>query len=257
MSVGTYDIFATTMTSFERAFQVRHIATFDLSKCDANEDAQQVFIHYPDFDQIPVVENDRVIGILEQSGEILPGPVRSQMRSIDESVLIAADEPINRILPLLSRPQSYRLVLEGTRINGVVTRSDVLKLPVRLYTFGIVTHLETVMAQIVEQRRSGTWLDLLKESRKKKLEGKQAELQRRRVNPPLLELTDFCDKRDMVRSILGLTNKFKDELEGIEELRNQVAHAGNYAANNAEFATFLNRLEQAHHWIKELYQQLR
>lgn len=257
MNGTSYDMFATTMAHFERAFQVRHIATSGLSTCAPDDDMRQVFVRYPDFDQIPVVETDRVIGILERTGDEPSGSVRSQMRMLDESLLVAADAPINRVLPLLGEPRCYRLVLEGARINGIITRSDLLKLPVRLYTFGVVTHLETIMAQIVEQKHPGDiWLGELKKGRRKKLEEKQTELQQQRVEPPLLELLEFCDKRDIVRTLLDLPKKFKEEVGDIEQLRNQVAHAANYAANDDELAKFIKRLERAHYWIEQLHQQL-
>jgi predicted transcriptional regulator len=255
MASGIYDIFAITMENFERAYQVRHVATFDLVTCVPDENVREVFVRYPDFDQIPVVENKSVIGVLEQKDQGEDAPVRSQMRLLSDEVLIAADEPISHVLPLLRRSQSYRLVLEGTRISGLVTRSDVLKLPVRLYAFGMVTHLETLMGQIIDQRLADTWMEHLNDNRRKKVEEKQLYLQQRRTNPPLLELTDFCDKRDIVRSIFGLSKKFKEELASIEELRNQVAHAGNYAADDIQLVAFLERLERARYWIDELHRR--
>lgn len=253
MVTGIYNIFAITMESFERAYQVRHVATFDLAYAP-DESAHEVFVQYPDFDQI-LVENNSVIGVLEQNDREEDVPVRSRMRPLSDEVLIAADAPISHVLPLLRRSQSYRLVLEGTRISGLVTRSDILKLPIRLYAFGMVTHLETLMGQIIEQRLADTWIECLNENRRKKLEEKQLYLQQRRTNPPLLELTDFCDKRDIVRNIFGLSKKFREELMAIEELRNQVAHAGNYAADDVQLVAFLERLERARYWIDELHRR--
>lgn len=253
MTKSIYKIFAMTMESFERAYQVRHIATFDIATCTPDENEQEVFDRYPDFDQIPVVEHNSVIGVLEQNDHGKVALVRDQMRPLSDESLITADAPISHVLPLLRTPQSYRLVLEGTRISGLVTRSDVLKLPVRLYAFGMVTHLETLMGQIIEHRLGDAWLELLNNKRREKVEEKQLYLQQRRTNPPLLELTDFCDKRDIVRRVFGLSQKFEKELQGIEELRNQVAHAGNYAADDGQLATFLDRLERARYWIEELH----
>jgi hypothetical protein len=70
------------------------------------------------------------------------------MRRPDDGLLVASDEPLKRFIPLLVE-SPYRLVVRGTRIEGIVTNSDVHKLPVRLLAFALVTHLEMTMADVI------------------------------------------------------------------------------------------------------------
>lgn len=250
---NVHQTFDLTMSGFERAFQARHIATFGLITCNPDDVAANVLHQHPAFDQIPVADQGRVVGVLEQRGEAVSGLVCEHLRPLDESLLVAADEPLSKTMPLLREACSYRLVLEGTRINGVVTRSDLLKLPVRLYAFSLVTHLELIMAEIIQQHRpENSWLALLSESRRSNVEDKRLKLASRRADPDLLELTDFCDKRDIVRKILHPGDGFDTQLKGVEEVRNAVAHAGSYATSNSELQEFLDRLEYARTWINRL-----
>lgn len=247
--------FETTLEGFERAFQVRHIATYDVVMCAALEQVHSVFARYPDFDQIPVAVDGRIVGVLEARNVERSGSVEQHMRRLDDSILIAADAPLNHFLPLLREAPYYRLVLDGARIRGVVTRSDILKLPVRLFAFGLVTHLEMVMADIIQSLCPHDWMQHLDAERQAQVTKKEQELQAQRANPDRLELTDFCDKRDIVRQICKLSNRFKDDLVSIERMRNSIAHAGNYAANDQELIAFLKRLDRAQYWIRELYQR--
>src|SRR6266566_4868268 len=63
---------------------------------------------------------------------------------------------------------------------------------------------------------------------------------------PLLEYTDFCDKRDIVRKLGPFPEKFKKGFETIEKnLRDKVAHAGDYAHNDEEMKLFIERIHLA------------
>lgn len=251
--INVHQTFELTMSGFEQAFQARHIATFGLVKCYADQTVTEVFEQYPAFDQIPVVDEGKIVGVLERRDDLPLGHVREHFRPLTEALLISADEPLSKTIPLLREPGSYKLVLEGTQIDGLVTRSDLLKLPVRLFAFGLVTHLEMTMAEIIQRHQpDGAWRGLLPEARNSKLETKRQELERRRADPDLLELTDFCDKRDMVKKILRPGAGFEKQLKGVEEIRNAVAHAGGYATSNAELQKFLDHLTYAQEWIRRL-----
>ena len=63
-------------------------------------------------------------------------------------MLVSAEEPLPKFLPtLVSSP--YRLVVRGVEIRGIVTLSDVAKLPVRLMAFTLAIHVEVVLADVI------------------------------------------------------------------------------------------------------------
>jgi hypothetical protein len=176
------------------------------------------------------------------------------MRNLDDGILVAANEPLLDFMPLMADIPFYRLVLTGSRINGIVTRSDLLKLPVRLLGFAMVTNLELMMQEVIQHQLPDdqVWMALLSNNRREKVLDKQADYQKRRLDPSLLELTEFADKRTIVKKHLKLPAEFKTDLEKVEKMRNSIAHAGNYANNEAELHAFIQNMKIAHRWVEDL-----
>jgi hypothetical protein len=119
----------------------------------------------------------------------------------------------------------------------------------------MITHLETLMAEIIRQASATNdeqWLKHLNQTRREKVLEKQAKLKRGRLDLPLLELTDFCDKRNIVNKIRQLGSDFDRQLKGIEDLRNKLAHAGEYAADDKGVGVFVQHLKNAEFWIEKL-----
>jgi predicted transcriptional regulator len=144
-------LFRTTMLGLETGLRVGQIAQFNVMTCAPDQNAGDVLANpaLADFDQIPVRHRSRVVGVLER-GRLLAGTVRESMRLLDDSVLVSSDEPLTKFVPLLKK-SSYRLVLVGTEIKGIVTRSDIGKAPVRLLAFTLVSHLETAMTELIRR----------------------------------------------------------------------------------------------------------
>ena len=76
------------------------------------------------------------------------------------------------------------------------------------------------------------------------------------MNPPLLELTDFCDKQKLCGVLVGENKKeFNSDLQGIEKLRNQLSHAAtsiDLRQERADVDNLVLQFENARHWLTEL-----
>ncbi len=249
----TYKAFQSTLAGYEQGFQVRHIATFDISVCSIEDNVIDVFSRFPDFDQIPVQEEQCVVGVLERNGKPM-GKAGEQMHRLNDGILVAAEEPLIHFLPLMIDPPFYRLVIEGTSANGIVTRSDLLKLPVRLLVFALVTNLELVMSDIINAQlpNDTDWFNLLSLGRQEKISDKKVFYTKKRMEPPLLELTDFCDKRTILKKHLKLPRKFASDLEEIENLRNTLSHAGTYVNDETDIKEFVSTMQSAQEWADSL-----
>ena len=58
---------------------------------------------------------------------------------------------------------------------------------------------------------------------------KETALQLRGLNPPRIELTEFADKRDLCKRLLSAGRKrFDREMDGLRNLRDQLAHAATF-----------------------------
>jgi hypothetical protein len=255
------EIFDLTMKGLEVGLKVGDIATYGFRACRADDDAAEVMTRAEllPFDCIPVKDGERVIGVLERNGQSARGAARTSMRRLDDGLLVSSDEPLKGFIPLLVETP-HRLVVRGARIEGIVTSSDVHKLPVRLLTFALVTHLEMTMAEVIVRRSGGdAWFESLSEGRRRKVMKKFEQLRTQNFDPPLIEVTDFCDKRDVLAKmeVIGVPSKKKaiEDFERIEDLRNSVAHAATYAQSEKQLAEFIELLELTEAWIARLSEQ--
>jgi hypothetical protein len=240
------------------AFHVRLIGTFapDLVCAPVDGNADEWLANAPaDFDQFPVREGDRTIGLLvrgSHSGRL----VRDAMLPLTEELIASADMAIAELIPRL-KSLPYRLILRGDRIDGIVTQSDLLKLPVRIVVFGLLTHLETVMGDLVSTHwPRDEWMAVLSPGRRAKLVEKETALRRRGLNPPRIELTEFADKRDLCKRLIATGRKrFERDLDGLRDLRDQLAHAATFV-DDADDATgiesFVDKWDAARYWLQEL-----
>lgn len=257
---STLDIFGTTIKALNVGIQVRHVAEFDLQTCAPSDRVEEVFGRpaVAAFDQVPVRcgESSKVIGVIERTNEVASGSVvQDHMRRLDDSILIGADSPLNSFVRM-AKQYHYRLVLTDNGVTGIVTGSDLLKLPARLLFFAFVTHLESTMAAVIRHLFPGDldeWMNYLSPGRRGGVREKQSALKRRRLDPSLIELTELCDKREILRKSLGLNSKFTNDLDSIEKLRNSLAHSGTFVtASRADVAQLVAQVEAAEHWIDRL-----
>lgn len=261
MTDTVHDDFKFMMSGLEKGLQVVHITTSSIQDCDINDDIGDV-LNNPQllpFDLLPVRQNSHIVGIIKRGAKYpTTGAIRDCMDHLNESVLISAEMPL---LEYINTDPLDRLVLQGTRICGIVTKSDLLKLPVQLLGFSLVTHIETLMSTII--RATGvdkqTWLTYLKEKRYKEITNKLKKLEKQRADPDPLELTYFPDKHDILEHLLEaneksfntlLNTEAVEQLKEIHQLRNTVAHLGKDPENEDPIGGFIKRLCLAQAWIK-------
>ena len=249
----------TALKAMEASFHVRLIGTFapDLVWAPAEADATAWLAkNNPDFDQFPVKQGDVAVGILLRQGHHTGKTVCETMQPLGEGLIVSADMPIADLIPEL-HDNHYRLVLRGSRIDGLVTQSDLLKLPVRLVLFALITHLEHVMADVISTHwPNDSWFAELSQGRQSKIICKESKLRDRGMNPPRIELTEFSDKRDLCKRLIdGSKSAFQKGLEDLRDPRDQLVHAATFVngSDGKRGATALvNKFESAKHWIDQL-----
>lgn len=223
-----------TLNAAEAGFHVRSIATFppDLLAAPAGEDAGAwLKAHGPDFDQFPVRDGEATVGVLLRNGDTAGKSVREAMQPLSEGIIVAADLPIADLIPML-RDEHFRLVLRRGKLDGLVTRSDFLKLPVRMYLFGVASHLEMCMREALRARLAWPqWFDCLERVAPKSgkaIRKQLKELEAIRLEPDPLELSTFADVIKVLETLPGLGEHFASSAERVRNLRNDVAHGKTY-----------------------------
>jgi hypothetical protein len=96
------------LAGLDEGLRVRHIATFPVVTYPKSDGLKDVLLHpdFLDFDQIPITESQRIIGILERSEP-------AQLRRIDDSVLVSADDLLSHTLSIQFTSSSIAWSLIG------------------------------------------------------------------------------------------------------------------------------------------------
>lgn len=193
------------------------------------------------YDYLPVVEDDAenaaIIGLFHArrfpAGQSVDENVRDNMEPLSEAYLIGADASIVDFLSEVStRP--FRLLVSGRRIDGLVSWSDLQKLPVRASLFGLITGLEIVMSAAIRSRypTDDDWLALLSAERRKKVEKRIESSRENDSEVDALLFTQISDKTTIVRKSWDLgesQRQLKEHFKRIRKLRDKLAHANDYA----------------------------
>ena len=193
----------------------------------------------PVFDYLPVEDaHGHLIGLLSnlainnanRDGD--DARVSEHMDPLSEADLIGAGTPIVALIGRIR--QKPFLVVSAQEVVGMVAWSDLQKLPVRAALFALVTGFELTMYEAIKRHfgKCDDWTKLLNGRRLCIAEKEYREQRERGSDVDLLLCTQFCDKRDiLIKSFdfdIGKT-KLKKELKAIERVRDDVAHANNYA----------------------------
>lgn len=248
------------LSSLEQGLSVGLITTFDPCCCDVDDDLKQVVGREDlrEFDYVPVKEKDGVVGLLHRSEydiEPATGQVREAMCHLRGDLIISADAGIlSYIEGAAERP--CRLVLRRSRLDGIVTLSDLQRLPVRPAIFLLITHLELLMSDWIRQRCQSEqdWLKLLDDGRPKGIEKRWEKLQDNDLAIDRLTATHFSDKYKLVVKLGSFEDAggCENEFYRIKELRNRVAHAGDYALTQETARETIEVVGLARKWISLL-----
>ncbi len=255
--MGLSEEVALAMEGLEAGQRVYHIASFPLRECSADADVQAVLADrdLQDYDYIPVRDGS-IVGVLERPHRPATGPVGRYFVPLDDSLIVAAETPLGRFLPMLeTRP--YRLVVREGKIDGIVTRSDLNKLPVRVHVFARIAHFEMLLGALIARRcpDDDSVLKLVEEGkRKERLRKKLADQQAQRLNPSVIVLMDLTQKwRAASVAYRGEVGPdFAAEMQEIVRLRNAVAHFSPLVPNRQSFRMLYKRLHLLDKWTERL-----
>jgi hypothetical protein len=193
-----------------------------------NEEADPIPSDDHPFDVIPVVQNNRIIGVLEKG--------TSHRQPLSDRWLISRDTGIPELVRLFTETgQRAFFVLHKHDIVGLVSPADLNKLPARVYIYILIGELELTLMELVKSQfsnREETIIDLLGEERREKLHDVSKYLEEGNADVGLIQqlyLSDLIEivvKDQNLRKILGFAsrNQAKDYLGGLNELRHRTMH---------------------------------
>ena len=155
-----------------------------------------------------------------------------------------------------------RLIISQNEISGLVSLSDLQRLPVRAALFGLnVTCLEIVMANVVRQKIGSNeeWLSILPAGRQDNLRKEIAKaISSGNLVDPIL-FTQFADKATLVRSCWQWSigrDAFERDFRTIQSLRDHLAHANDYAASPEAAVETCRSMRLIEGWTDKLLELL-
>jgi len=181
-----------------------------------------------DFDITPVIENKKIVGIIEKGIE--------EIQPFSEKWIISHDTSVPELIYLFSATkQKAFLVLSKKEIIGIVSPADLNKSQARVFIYHLIGELELEFSYLVKSKyrdNSEAILSFLKKRRRDDLVKNNSELIDGNSQIDIIQqlyLSDFVDiicKDQSLREFLGYTSKTKasDSLGGLNELRNRTMH---------------------------------
>jgi hypothetical protein len=233
--------------------------------CRANEElATVVGRNIEAYDFLPVLDenspSETIIGLIELSpysrGERPSGYVKDRMSSLSEMNLIAADASIHGFLKEADRHRC-RLVIKGSEVSGIVGLSDLQRLPVRAALFALITNIEISMADAIRRECEGSegWLDRLSPDRRTKVINQKNKAIKADTFVESLLFTQFMDKVTIIRGsplFSGEWEQFDEQFGRIRALRNELAHANNYASTQSRAIKVCETVRMIDFWSDRL-----
>jgi hypothetical protein len=238
-----------SLAGLNEGLRVKHIAASPLLTCGAADNLKNVLLRtdLEGIDQIPITDDGRIVALWEHSR-------KWQRRPLDDSLLVSADAPLWHFIHTVHE-QPYRLVVEQTRITGIVTWSDLLKVPVLVLAFSLLAELELAMnGRILEQHADDSWVGLLDQKSQETISYRRGKLQKENLTLPMIELADLWHKAKLLREMLGAGRDFEAELAKVVKLRNDVDHVKEMVRSDADLKGFVEHLETAEAWLHILSQ---
>jgi hypothetical protein len=278
---GAIKVFEATLARLDSNLTVSLVASGDplsFSPDCLYVDAENVMFKR-DFSQALVRVGDVAVGVLHVPCERDGATVGERMAALTDSAVVSTNTSLRTIIRALAIPNvRYRLVVGPTGIEGIVTRSDLHKLPVRLLAFSYITHLEALMSELIELLAPGdTWLERLENEpltalpeavstaiksyvgpgARDRLESFQNKARKRETAPTLIEVTGFPEKWFVTWALLGRPSDFAPEMAEVQMfLRNSVMHSRGYVDDDLELDEFERRLCIIERWTQFLSQML-
>jgi hypothetical protein len=210
------------------------------------------------FDFLPVRRSRTkpIIGLLDcKSVQLrLDRPVRDVMQPISGANLIGADAPLLDFVYAADQCPC-RLVLDAADIRGLVTLSDMQRLPVRTALFSLFIHLELLLTRSLKTLVGGddTPFRFLSPTRAAAAEAQWKASIEHGMDQDRFNALQFADKRviaQKVRAFRLSASKIGRELEEIEQrLRNPIAHGTDYALTEEAAKATVRAAQLVREWI--------
>jgi len=181
---------------------------------------------FMDFDQVPITDSDgvHIVGVFIRGKGLV---------DLQEDMFMSSDAPLVSFLESADE-RTFRFLLKDRNISGIVTLSDIQKLPVYSVLFSLLVAVEMLLMDRIRkacQDNEDGWLEHLRPGQRKSVEKYWNNALEKNLAIDRLSCASFGQE---IEAALGLgLFKQHDEhyrgLKGLAALRDQVCHAIEFA----------------------------
>ncbi|MHC2795525.1 CBS domain-containing protein [Mesorhizobium jarvisii] len=207
----------------------------DLMTCEATDDATEV-VERPDlsdFDHIPVKSEGQIIGIFDRATPGITGSVDKTFRRLSARYLIGDR---TSVFSFIERADSERccIVIGEKGVVGMVTVSDLQKLPVQVALFGLTAQFESLVSDHLRralddaQEKYASVLGLLAPNEVRKVRGFQRHNEARNLSIDWISPLSLGQKLKALRAVRPQIMNWT-EAEQVRDLRDSIAHGKEFA----------------------------
>lgn len=235
MSCIAFDKVLATMSD---QLLVSHIFVQNPDTCTWDSDPISTLnkMNRENYDLMPLRENCVLVGYVERKTLEQTKEIKPAFREIMVDRIVSAD---TRILDMINLFQASRFffVLEGNKLVGLVTYSDLNKSPVRALLFILISKLEFLLLQRIKSHYKDalSWFNKLDSKRQNKIKSIFEDKKKDDVDTAIedcLNLGDMLcilEKDEDFRSKIGYPSKSscENELGSLDNLRNRTMHPSN------------------------------
>jgi hypothetical protein len=196
-----------------------------------------------------------VIGYVKTS-ELSGGVFKNYVRKIEISNVVSDSTPLANIINVFNENE-FVFVLSSNQINGIITKADINKPPVRIYLFGMVSLLEMHLnLWISNHYQNEIWKGLIKGDRVAKAEEVFKKRKGENQELTLLECIQLCDKKEILINSDKFLEKFGFSKKGFqgfinraEKIRNELAHSQISIISSMKWNKFSKTIDNAGHFL--------
>lgn len=205
------------------------------------------------FDYVPLTDSDgiHIVAVFVRG----TGPVE-----LREDMFMAADAPLISFLKTADH-QRFRFLVANSNISGMVTLSDIQKLPTYSVLFGLVIAVEILLMEWIRRKchpDEDAWLDHLKKRDRKSVERYWKKAQESNMAIDRLAHASL-DQEIRAAQSLGLFNDCDEQCERIralKTLRDNLCHAKEFAPTPEQALTIPSQVRDAETLIQWLETQI-
>jgi hypothetical protein len=178
-----------------------------------------------DFDHVPITEEDQIVGVFDRES--------GSLRELSETMFMASNASLLSFVENADQ-RKFAFLVHESQIVGIVTLSDIQKLPVYCVLFGLLMSIEMLLMEWIRKvcrDDPDKWIIHLDDRVKRGIEDHWKRAQVKNVALDKLSCASFANEMTAARG-LGLFSSNESvsvSLERLNELRDLVCHGKEFA----------------------------